>query len=321
MKNLRYVCVQPRLLYYAWQVEVMINNFLEHGINPNSIDILVAWNPEDKTSAPENIEAWTALANHYNNVRFFFYQDTRQQPIRYISSIRPNVLKQHFTAYPELEKEAIFYYDSDIVFTKKPNWDSFIQDDVWYLSNTNSYINYDYIMSKGQDVYARMCKIVQIDPLIPKLMNSNSGGAQYILKNINANFWEKVEADCEDLFYWITKLNEQKVKEDPSHHPLQIWCADMWAVLWNGWLLGSETKVVSEMNFSWATDNIERWEETTIFHNAGVTCSCGRQFYKANYMEKLPYDIEQDNFKSTTCGYNYVKEIIKTSKKSCLVQK
>ena len=38
MKNLRYICVQPRILYYAWQVEVMINNFIKHGINPNNID-------------------------------------------------------------------------------------------------------------------------------------------------------------------------------------------------------------------------------------------------------------------------------------------
>ena len=42
MKNLRYICVQPRILYYAWQVEVMINNFIKHGINPNNIDIVVA---------------------------------------------------------------------------------------------------------------------------------------------------------------------------------------------------------------------------------------------------------------------------------------
>jgi len=331
MKNLRYICAQPRLIYYAWQVEVMINNFIKQGINPNNIDILVAWNPEDKTSTPENIEAWTKLAESYNSVRFFFYRDTRQQPIHYISSVRPNILKQHFAAHPELEKEAIFYHDSDIVFTKKPDWSSLLEDDIWYLSNTNSYINYDYIVSKGQDVYDKMCEIVGIDPIIPKLLNSNSGGAQYILKNVNYTYWEKVERDCEKLFKEITDLSNEKVQLDKHtvsedvarspYHPLQIWCADMWAVLWNGWLLGNETKVVPEMNFSWATDSIQRWEETTIFHNAGVTCSCGRQFYKANYIESLPYSIEQSNYRDVTCGYNYVKEIIETSQKSCLIQK
>ncbi len=138
MKNLRYICVQPRILYYVWQVEVMINNFIKHGINPNNIDILVAWNPNDDTSKPENIEAWNKLASHYSSVRFFFYQDTREQPIYYISSVRPNILKQHFKAHPEMESEAIFYHDCDIVFTRKPDFNAFLNDNIWYLSNTNS---------------------------------------------------------------------------------------------------------------------------------------------------------------------------------------
>ena len=303
--NLRYICVQPRILYYVWQVEVMINNFLKNGVNPNSIDILVAWNPNDDTSKLENVEAWNKLASHYNSVRFFFYEDTRQQPIHYISSIRPNILKQHFTTYPELKEEAIFYHDCDIVFTKQVDFSKFLNDNTWYLSNTNSYINYDYITSKGFDVYNKMCEIVEIDPLIPKLMNPNSGGAQYIMKNIDSIFWEKVEKDSEQLFYQITQLNNQKKADDPTHHELQIWCADMWAVLWNGWLRGNETKVVPEMDFSWATDSISRWDQTLIYHSAGVTCACGRQFYKAKYMTSLPYDIKQEAFKDNVAAVSY----------------
>jgi hypothetical protein len=317
MKNLRYVCVQPRLLYYAWQVEVMINNFISHGINPNNIDILVAWNPNDLTNSPENIEIWNKLASHYNSVRFFFYQDSRQQPIHYISSIRPNILKQHFKAHPELVSEAIFYHDCDMVFTKPPNWNQFLNDDIWYLSNTNSYINYDYIKSKGTDIYYQMCSIVGIEPIIPQLMNSNSGGAQYIMKNINHAYWNKVEKDSEQLYYQITQLNNQKKQDDPSHHPLQIWCADMWAVLWNGWLFGNETKVVPEMNFCWATDSKNRWEETTIFHNAGVT-GPGEYFYKGDYMNSLPYNVE-NTVDEQFCSKLYYQEIKKVETKTCLI--
>ena len=319
MKNLRYICVQPRILYYAWQVEVMINNFIKHGINPNNIDILVAWNPNDDTSKPENIEAWNKLASHYSSVRFFFYEDTRQQPIYYISSVRPNILKQHFKAHPQLESEAIFYHDCDVVFSQPPNFNAFLSDDIWYLSNTNSYINYDYIRSKGLDVYNKMCELVQIDPLIPRLMNSNSGGAQYIMKNIDWTYWEKVEQDSEKLFKEITELNNIKKASDPKYHELQIWCADMWAVLWNGWLEGNETKVVPEMDFSWATDSINRWDETTIYHNAGSTCSCGGLFYKSLYMDSLPYSIEIEKFSKEKNCYNYVLEIKETAQKSCLI--
>lgn len=318
MKNLRYICVQPRLLYYAWQVEVMINNFLKQGINPNNIDILVAWNPNDlTTSVQANVDAWNKLAIHYNQVRFFFYQDTREQPIYYISSVRPNILKQHFKAHPELKDEVIFYHDCDIVFTKPPNWNQFLNDKIWYLSNTNSYINYDYIKSKGDDIYINMCAVVGINETIPPLMNSNSGGAQYIMKNVDHLYWAKVERDCEELFYHITQLNNKKKAVDPTYHELQIWCADMWAVLWNAWLRGNETKVVSEMDFSWATDNIKRWEETTIFHNAGITES-GLHFYKGMFQNQLPYNIE-DTFDEQFCSKLYFNEIKETAQKSCLI--
>lgn len=318
MKNLRYICVQPRLLYYAWQVEVMINNFIKRGINPNNIDILVAWNPNDLTSTPENIEAWNKLALHYNYVRFFFYQDTRQQPIYYISSVRPNILKQHFKAFPELEKEAIFYHDCDIIFTKNPDFTKFLTDEIWYLSDTNSYINANYILSKGQDVYDKMCEIIGMNPVIPKLMNENSGGAQYIMKNVNHEYWEKVERDCENLYREISNLNKKKKEADPNHHELQIWCSDMWAVLWNAWLLGNQTKIVEELNFSWGVDPSSRWEECPIYHNAGVTCSCGGQFYKSNYRDKLPYKIELRLDKNKN-SYNYYLEVKETEEKSCLI--
>jgi hypothetical protein len=299
----------------------MINNFIKHGINPNNIDILVAWNPNDDTSNIKNVEAWYKLALRYNAVRFFFYQDTRPTPIQYISSVRPNVLKQHFQAHPELKDEAIFYCDCDVVFTKTPDWSKFLEDDTWYLSNTNSYINYDYVVSKGVEFYDKMCEIVKIDPRIPKIMNSNSGGAQYILKNVDASFWEKVERDCERLYSEITLMINEKLKEDPKHHPLQIWCADMWAVLWNGWLFGNETRVVPEMDFSWATDSVNKWEETTIFHNAGVTCSCTRDlFYKAKYISRLPYNnIDLSSMNKNSCSYKYVEEILETAAKSCLI--
>ena len=85
--KLRFICAQPTSLYYAWQVEVMINNFIEMGINPNMIDI-VCWKVNNVIP-----EEWTKLAANYP-ARFFFYDDTRESR-HYISSIRPNsILKQ-----------------------------------------------------------------------------------------------------------------------------------------------------------------------------------------------------------------------------------
>ena len=40
MYSIKYICVQPRLLYYAWQVEVMINNFIRNKIKRKIKNIL-----------------------------------------------------------------------------------------------------------------------------------------------------------------------------------------------------------------------------------------------------------------------------------------
>ena len=40
MRNLKFICCQPATLYYARQVEVLINNFLEMGVKPEQIDII-----------------------------------------------------------------------------------------------------------------------------------------------------------------------------------------------------------------------------------------------------------------------------------------
>jgi hypothetical protein len=70
MKNLRFICAQPTSLFYAWQVEVLVNNFIDMGINPNNIDI-VSW----KINGVIPVE-WVKLTQKYP-VNFHFYNDTR----------------------------------------------------------------------------------------------------------------------------------------------------------------------------------------------------------------------------------------------------
>ena len=72
MNKIKYICVQPRLLYYAWQVEVMLNNFLNNNISPYDIDVLVAWNPNDDTNNIHNVTPWFKLKEKYKCWRSFF---------------------------------------------------------------------------------------------------------------------------------------------------------------------------------------------------------------------------------------------------------
>lgn len=300
MRNLRFVCAQPAILYYAWQVEVMLNNFRDMGVNLNQIDVVCKLETEN---VPDE---WSRLANGYA-ARFFFYRDTRETK-HYISSIRPNVLKQHWAARPEIWNEAIFYHDCDIMFTKPVyEWitTEMLSDDKWYGSDTRWYIAHSYIKSKGEDVLNAMCNIVGIDAKVVEDNELNSIGAQYLMKNVTADYWAQVERDCENLFRDITQLNNQKKQADPSHHELQIWCSDMWSVLWNAWKRGNETVCHKNFNFSWATSGMHEYNECNIFHNAGITTNQNRQFYKADYMNRLPYHLNLDIAEQTATRMYY----------------
>lgn len=323
LKNLRFVSAQPATLYYAWQVETMLNNFIEMGVNPNFIDIVCF--KQDGVIPDE----WSKLANNYA-ARFFFYDDKRETH-HYISSIRPNILKQHWEKYPELKDDAIFYHDSDIIFTKPvSNWitNEMITDENWYGSDTRWYIAHSYIKSKGQDVMDKMCEIMDLPESLIEANEMNAIGAQYLMKGLDYEFWDRVEKDSERLFKEITDLNNEKVIEDrrtmppgearAPYHPLQIWCSDMWAVLWGGWRRDINTICHPNFDFSWATSSQEDYDRMNIMHNAGVTNGTSGLFFKSEYMNQLPYNVNL-NIKETGASREYWNWIQKTASKSVLL--
>ena len=312
-KKLRFVCAQPATLYYVWQVEVMLNNFMEMGINPNYIDI-VCWKPNGVIP-----EEWIKLANRYP-ARFFFYDDTRVTK-HYISSIRPNILKQHWLAHPYLKDDAIFYHDCDIIFSKPVSkWISsdIINDNQWYGSDTRWYIAHSYILGKGQNVIDLMCEIMDLPEDLIKENELNAIGAQYLMKGVDWEYWDRVERDSEQLFNKVTLLNNMIKAGNPSYHELQIWCADMWAVLWGAWRRGWKTNCLPEFDFSWGTSTEEDFHKMNIMHNAGVTSSNQGLFYKAEFINELPYGKEL-NIKEGTASWHYWNCIKKSANKSALI--
>ena len=312
-KNLRFICAQPATLYYVWQVEVMLNNFIEMGVNPNNIDI-VCWKKDGVVP-----EEWSKLANGYP-ARFFFYDDTRQTH-NYISSIRPNILKQHWENHPYLKHEAVFYHDCDIVFTKPiSEWisDTMLTDDNWYGSDTRWYIAHSYIIGKGQQIIDKMCEIMDLPESLIKDNEMNAIGAQYLMKNVDYEFWDRVESDCEKLFRDINHLNADIKRENPSYHELQIWCADMWAVLWGAWRRGWNTICSPEFDFSWGTSHESDYYKMNIMHNAGVTSPSQGLFYKAMFMNELPYNKDL-NINEGSGSRRYWEWIQRTAEKSVLI--
>ena len=85
--KLTYICAQPANLYFAWQVEVLLNNFIEVDIDLNNVHIVCSI----KNEIPNE---WVLLQKNYN-ANFFFYTETRDD-FTYISVVRPHILKKHF---------------------------------------------------------------------------------------------------------------------------------------------------------------------------------------------------------------------------------
>ncbi len=96
---MRFICTQPATTYFIWQVEVMLFNFKEMGVNLNHVDVVCAKTNETILSD------WLNLSERYG-VHIYFYDDTRKSK-KCIYSINENLLKQHFKKYPELKNEII----------------------------------------------------------------------------------------------------------------------------------------------------------------------------------------------------------------------
>lgn len=303
-----FLSAQPDNAYFHWQVEVMIHNFMKVGVNPNQIETIWAI-----VGSPS--KELVALADKYNYVRFFWYPITVKRNYGYIPVLRPDVLEQHFTEFPNLKNERIFYHDCDIVFRELPDFDSMCEDDVWYLSDTVSYIGADYIKSRGQGLLELLCQSVGVSTKLVEENNKDSGGAQYLMKGVDAEFWRNVRNDSLTL-YKIMKDREEYERASlrgsqlRDYNPIQKFCADMWAVLWNALKVGHEVRVIKELDFSWASDPIKRYSECKILHNAGVTSNRnGEIFYKADWMRRSPFGADLSKVRKDLCSYEYVQAI------------
>jgi len=287
--------------YFLWQMLVQINNFKKLGLD-NDVIYVIGKNSIQKSTILNDI-----MTKINARCSYYIFTDERKNP-QYSSTLRPHILSKFFEKYPNADKETFFYIDPDVIFTKKFTTKEFEKNDIWYLSDTRSYIDSNYIKDKSEVLFHEMCGIVGIEPSIVESNDKNAGGAQYIMKNLNSDFWKKVENDSEKLY--IHMVNTSNIYN--PEHPIQAWTADMWAVLWNAWYFGYKTKISKKLDFCWATDVIEKWKKTNIYHNAGAVLDNGYYFLKTKY-QISPFNKELKCSKDY-CSFNYVKEIKETEK-------
>lgn len=333
MKELKFICAQPDDTYYTWQVHLWLESLKKIGHSDKAIVLIYTPSFREKNSK------WQQVIDLYPEAEFAFYKDNGEVSKflgLYIPILRPYCLMQYFKEHPEMQDKAVFYCDSDVIFTENFNVDAYIHDDINYLSDTNSYINASYFDSKVKDVLPEkleaykqrdilqeVSSMVGISREIAEKNNDHSGGAQYLLKNIDAGFWERVFASCIYIRTSLQTVNREFFESESKG--FQSWCADMWAVLWNLWRNGAETRNIPEMEFSWSSDPIEKLPTTGILHNAGIVdkTSMGYPaFYKGAYIngddpfrDPHLFVVLFDETTKKHCNHYYASQLLELKEK------
>lgn len=311
--NLLFLSAQPVDLYFLWQVEVQIVNFRKHGLS-GKMNVLV-WYPEARR--PELI-GWMNLQKKYPEVKIWFYLDQGVDLGLYISQLRPHILKQHFKLFEEDLKDKIFFYhDSDIIFNFLPDFEKLCKDDICYMSDTSSYLDYTYLHDKevqGKipefEAIDKMAEIGGISREIIQSYDRRTGGAQSILKGIDSEYWadvEKMSLDIRRAFYFGIQGSINQRYFGHENDGFQSWCADMWALNFALWKRGIKTDITPDLTFSWATDSAQTYKEKPIYHNAGATGQPGI-FYKGAWMGASPVG-QTLTVDPNTASFYYVQAI------------
>jgi len=312
-----FISAQDYAIQYLWQVHLSVFNLTELGVPKENIHVLFALSNGQRNTREEN-ELLQTIQQHAS---VFLYPDRRENT-GYPSSIRPHILAQHIGKYTYLEKELLFYHDCDIYIRELPPILNSGETDSWYVSETANYLDSQYvILHIGQDNFTTMCDLVGVPPQKVVDQDQDCGGAQYLLRQVSAAFWQKVEKDSERIFEFLSRVvNEQRIQHevDPSApipaKPIQTWCADMWALLWNAIYFNQPVKVHPDLAFCWPKQPIEAWDTHYLFHNAGISYDeSDRYFFKGGYIFHPPFYESFERIDKKYCSYHYVEAIKRLS--------
>ena len=300
-KKIKFIVPLPDSSYYLWQILVQINNFRRLGYEIDAHYPVCIFNNNPS-------EILKQLSNSTNiKAHFHLYYDNREDK-SYSASMKPWLMAQYFKEFPEEKDNIYIYLDPDVIFLDKMNFSKFIDDDIWYESDTCSYLDSRYIKSKGEQLFYEMCDIVGIPYEVVLSNDKNCGGAQYITKNNTFEFWNEVEKTSVPLYkHMVDTAVKYKPEGDP--YPIQAWTSEMWTTNWCLWKNGITTKCVPELDFHWADHKMKELKHT-IFHNAGVVKEDDINFCKTTY-QKSPFrkDIK---ISKDSISYKYLLEVKET---------
>ncbi|WP_200416282.1 hypothetical protein [Virgibacillus salexigens] len=273
---MKYILCQPAIKRFEWELEVCINRLKKLGIH----NIVLLFTRDDDR-IPQKLKEDFEVEVHV-------YDDNRTDKT-YIPSVKPYLWTKYLEEDSKRENGVYFYLDSDVILREIPHVKP--TENTWYASDCEGYLGINYV----GDLLEPMCEVIGINSdLIRK--QKPIGGAQWVIKNPTLAYWQKVYEDSIKLYHFLRDKDIQK------------WTAEMWAQLWNVYHFGKKVKTHEGLDFCWPTDNINRYQETKILHNAGVVDDNQGLFFKGKYVTYTPFSdtLKVDKSKAS---YEYVKAI------------
>lgn len=285
---MKLLLAQPAIPRFQWELEVLLTNVRQF----TDMEVVLLFTEKNFTVPLHFRNKWGCSV--------FSWTD-RRDDTGYIPSVRPWLLWQYFKAHPEAENETYLYIDSDVIFREWIDCATLGNDPQEVLgADCGGYISYDYVAQcqKGPEIASKMAEICGIS--VEQMKNVPGIGAHLILTNPTAAFWERCYNDSNKLYHYFETLDSN----------VQKWTAEMWVQLW-GWVREGKRIVHStELDFCMPTDDIVKWDEVKILHNAGVTES-SELFFKGNYVDHTPFGENFNYVRKDKCSIKYVEAIEK----------
>lgn len=291
MKELHIISCVEDIERFRW--ETMVQLFSLRKWNLSEKARIIVFTPIYRSV--EFSKEWAQIEKLFPETKFFYYNDPRgtvtdlMVNYNYHNVHRLCSLERHFKEYPELEKDTVFYTDSDVIFPNKPfdGKEDLLQNDINYLSDTHTYLNEEYLSGKVSDVKEdkidewveadiinKVAKLAGLSLSEIREKNNNTGGAQYVLKNMNSKFFSECIDVCLKVRMFLQNVNQYffpgETPIDRENKGIQSYCADMWAIQWNLWKNKLPSETPKWMDFAWATDKIEKLKNLSFLHNAGI---------------------------------------------------
>jgi len=277
-----YITSQQDITYFHWQIETYLTNFNDIGIDLHDCYVIMLYNGSLSVKAIE-------LSNKYE-ANFHFYP-IPNKCFEYIAAAKPYGIMKFIeeTGY----NGSMFLHDSDIVIQKKIDLDDLVNDNC-YMGATLQVDEKDYValsyLKEFDGIVEGLSNIVGVEP------KEIGGGAQYVINGLGYDYWKKVYEDCFTIYEFLRKSNTK----------VQIWCAEMWSVLWNMWHFEKQTYVDERLNHCMRRDPIAKVKN--IIHNAGDLQ--GISFDKLKYYDNYPpFNLVTNGLYCDSLYYDYYKKI------------